>query len=74
MKELAQLLSNISDAYDDFILGVINFAKKDISHAGLLNRYMRENPNVTSSDVIAFIMDQPDFHDFSATKEMKHVG
>jgi hypothetical protein len=36
--------------------------------------YTQENPNVTSSDVIAFIMVQPDFHDFSATKEMKHVG
>ena len=73
MKELLQLLSEISDAYDDFILGVINYAKKDVSHIELLNRYMRENPNVTSSDVIAF-MDQPDFHDFSATKGMKHVG
>ena len=74
MKELLQLLSEISDAYDDFLLGVINYAKKDVSHIELLNRYMRENPNVTSSDVIAFIMEQPDFHDFSATKEMKHVG
>jgi hypothetical protein len=36
--------------------------------------YTQENPNVTSSDVIAFIMVQPDFHDFSATKGMKHVG
>ncbi len=74
MKELLQLLSEISDAYDYFILGVINYAKKDVSHIELLNRYMRENPNVTSSDLIAFIMAQPDFHDSSAIKEMKHVG
>ena len=74
MKELLQLLSEISDAYNDFLLGVINYAKKDGSHIELLNRYMREHPDVTSSDVIAFIMEQPDFHDFSATKELRHVG
>ena len=74
MKALIQQLSNISDAYDDFILGVINYAKKDPSHVEILKNYMSVNSNLTSIDVIAFIMDQPDFHDFSATNKMKCVG
>ena len=74
MKELIQRLSDISDCYDDFILGVINFAKKDASHVELLNNYMRSTPDLTSSDVIAFIISQPDFHNYSANNKMQQVG
>ncbi len=69
MKELAQLLSNIPDAYDDFILGTINYAKKDVSHISILKDFMRGKTNLVSSDIIAFIVSQPDFHSYSATKK-----
>ncbi len=74
MKELIQQLSNISDGYDDFILGVINYAKKDPSHIEILNNYLRGRENLTSSDVIAFIIGQPDFHNYSATNTIQQVG
>ena len=74
MKELIQQLGSISDAYDDFILGVINFARKDPAHIRLLNDYMRGNTDLKTSDVLAFIVNQPDFRDFSAAKEIRHVG
>ena len=74
MKELIKQLSNISDAYDDFILGTLNYAKKDPSHVEILKCYMSGKSNLTSSDVIKFIMNQPDFHSFSATQKMQCVG
>ncbi len=74
MKELVLLLSNISDAYDDFILGVINYAKKDPAHVETLKNFLSNKVELTTSDVIAFIISQPDFHDYSATKELKRVG
>ena len=74
MKELIQQLSNISDAYDDFILGVINYAKKNPDHLNILTDYLRNNSALTSSDVIAFIINQPDFHSYSATNEIQQVG
>lgn len=74
MKELIQQLSNISDTYDDFILGTINYAKKDPSHIDILKDFMRGKTNLTSSDIIAFIISQPDFHSYSATNIMKCVG
>lgn len=74
MKELIQRLSAIPDTYDDFLLGVINYAKKDPSHIEILNDFMRNNPDATSSDVVYFIINQADFHNFSATKEIKQVG
>ena len=69
MKELIWQLSNVPDAYDDFILGTINYARKDFSHISLLKDYMRGKTNLTSSDIIAFIVSQPDFHNYSAAKK-----
>ena len=74
MKELIQQLSNIPDAYDDFILGTINYAKKDPSHINILKDFMRGKTNLTSSDIVAFIISQPDFHSYSATNIMERVG
>lgn len=68
MKELIQQLSNIPDAYDDFILGTINYVKKDPSHLNILKDFMRDKTNLVSSDIVAFIISQPDFHSYSATK------
>ena len=73
MKELIQQLTNIPDAYDDFILGTINYAKKDPAHIEILKKYLCSESNLTSSDVIAFIMNQPDFHSFSATRQIQCV-
>ena len=69
MKDLIRQLSNIPDAYDDFILGTINYAKKDTSHIKILKDYMRGKTNLASSDIVAFIISQPDFHSYSATKK-----
>ena len=53
MKELIKQLSNISDAYDDFILGVMNYVKRDSSHVELLNSFLRDNSDITSSVIPA---------------------
>jgi len=68
MKELIQRLSMVPDAYDGFIIGVINYAKKDPSHVKNLDNYMKDRTDLTSSDIVRFIIEQPDFHDYSAVK------
>lgn len=73
MKELIQHLNNISDGYDDFILGVISFANKEPSHIKILNEYMRGKDNLTSSDIIAFIISQSDFRDYSAANTVQQA-
>ncbi len=67
MKELIQQIINIPDANDDFIFGTINYAKKDPSHISSLKAFMSGKENLTSSDIVAFIISQPDFHSYSAT-------
>ena len=74
MKELMKQLSNIPDAYDDFISGAVSYAKKDPTHVVILKNYMKSKSDLTSSDVVLFIMKQPDFHSYSATRNSKRFG
>lgn len=70
MKELIQKLCRIPDVYDDFILGVINYAKKKPEHIKLLNEYMDTHLDISTSDVVFFISTQPDFHSYSAANKL----
>ena len=67
MKNLMKKVSEISDVYDDFVSGVMNYAKKDPKHVEILNDYLDNGRNLTTSDVVEFIIQQPDFHSYSAT-------
>lgn len=66
MTELMQKICCIPDAYDDFVLGVINYAKKKPEHVKLLVDFIDRTSNISSSDVVEFIIKQPDFHSYSA--------
>lgn len=71
MTDLMEKICKISDVYDDFVFGVVNYTKKNPEHIKLLNNYIDSNPNVTTSDIIHFISIQPDFHNYSATVQEK---
>ena len=71
MTNLIKKISEISDVYDDFVLGVINYAKKNPKHVKILNDYLDNHRDVTTSDVVEFIIQQPDFHSYSATLKQK---
>lgn len=67
MTELIKKISKIPDVYDDFIIGVVGYAKRKAEHVQLLNTFIDSYPDSTTSDVVEFIMSQPDFHNYSAT-------
>lgn len=73
MKELMQRLSNIPDIYDDFIVGIVNYAKRSPEHIVVLNNYMNENDDLRTSDIVDFVMSQPDFHSFSAANKETQI-
>ena len=68
MKNLVMRLKNINGSYEDFVHGVINYVEKDRSHLKIILEYLDKNPSASTSDVIAFIASQPDFHEYSAVK------
>ena len=69
MKELIEKLVNIPDSYDDFLLGVISYAKKTPEHIIILKDFIDNNPQVSTSDVAEFIIEQPDFRSYSTINE-----
>ena len=73
MTDLIRKISELSDVYDDFILGVVNYAKKKPEHVKKLNEYFDSHSDLTTSDVVEFIMTQPDFHAYSAVAHCEKV-
>ena len=66
MKELTELLNAIEDSYFDFVSAILHYAEKKESRREILLAYLKENPNVKSSDVVKFVSDQPDFFEDAA--------
>ena len=66
MSELIKEISSLPNVYEDFIYGVLNYARRKPEHVDLLLNYLYSNENLTTSDVVYFISTQPDFHDYSA--------
>jgi hypothetical protein len=66
MDELYAKLKAIPDSYYGFIIGIITYTKKKPERLDKVLRFLEENHDVTSSDIVKFVMDQPDFHDDTA--------
>ena len=73
MKDLVMKLGNIPNAYDDFILGVINYAKRDKKNIKKISEYIDAKDNITTSDVIKYISEQPEFKEYN-NKLTEKVG
>ena len=70
MDELLNRLNNVSDTYAGFVMGVITYAKKKPERLSKVLQFMEDNPEAKSSDIVEFIVEQPDFHEDScALKE-----
>ena len=65
MEILKSKLKAISDSYDDFVAGVMNYARRDPKHVQVLNEYIDSHPQANSSDITEFIIQQPDFFKYS---------
>ena len=66
MNELSALLNAIEDSYYDFVSAVLHYAGKKESRQKTLISYIKANPGLSSSDVVKFVSDQPDFYEDAA--------
>ena len=66
MEELRIRLDNIADTYYGFVAGVLTYAKKSQERLAVVNRFLDENPDALSSDVLSFISKQDDFFEDAA--------
>lgn len=71
MDELYAKLNAIPDSYFGFVMGIISYAKKKPERLDKVLQYLNEASYPTSSDVVKFVMGQPDFHEYGlGLKEM----
>lgn len=66
MGELSALLNEIEDSYFDFVSAILHYAEKKPERQEALLSFLHGNPAASSSDVVRFVSDQPDFHEDAA--------
>ena len=65
-KELYEMLVDFPDSYDSFVDGTMSYARKKPERMMKIIDYIKNNIGLTSSDVVLFIINQPDFYEDSA--------
>ena len=63
MEELFSKLIKIPNCYFGFVAGVIAYVKKKPEHIETVMNFLDTSDTLTTSDIIEFISDQPDFFD-----------
>ena len=63
LMELLSILNGITDTYYDFVVTVMHYAKKKPERLEAVLSYVKEHKDATTSDVLTFMADQPDFYE-----------
>lgn len=53
-EKLKALLENVSDSYEDFVIGGLRCAKKHKGATSKLIKFIEDNPTATTSDIIQY--------------------
>lgn len=63
MEELITKLNAIQKSYFGFVAGIVTYAKKKPERLSKILDFLNSSGNLTTSDVVKFVMSQPDFHE-----------
>lgn len=66
MEELISILNNINNSYEDFVTAIAHYAAKKPSRSEAVLGFLYTHPDATTSDVVKFVSDQPDFMEDAA--------
>lgn len=64
MEELVNKLNAIPNSYFGFVAGIVTYAKMKPERLKKVMNFMDSSNNLTPSDVVKFVMSQPDFHEY----------
>lgn len=74
MDELIKRLTTVPDCYSDFVLAITLYVKKKPERLTTLMHYLWDNTDATTSDVLEFVSDQPDFFEDSVHYQRQQVN
>ena len=64
MDELYNRLNAIPDSYFGFVAGIITYVKQKPERLERVMLFFDSSAELLSSDVVRFVAEQPDFHEF----------
>lgn len=64
MEELISKLNAIPNSYFGFVAGIVTYVKQKPSRLDNMLQFLNRSDILTTSDVVKYVMDQPDFHEF----------
>ena len=64
MEELISKLNAIPNSYFGFVAGIVTYVKQKPSRLDNMLQFLNCSDILTTSDVVKYVMDQPDFHEF----------
>ena len=63
MKKLETKLNSIPNVYFGFVEGIMAYAKKNPERTKRILQFINGSDHLTTSDVVKFVMLQPDFYE-----------
>ena len=63
MDRLTALLNNVDDSYYDFVVGVLNYAKRKSSNREAITSFIENNPKALTSDILEYMLSRDDYYD-----------
>lgn len=63
MEELVKILNEMPESYFGFVAGIVAYAKKKPERLEKVLNYLNSSDELSCSDVVEFVMSQPDFHE-----------
>lgn len=67
MEEFTIMLNNIDGSYYGFVVAVLSYVKKKQSRFDTVKKFIEDNKNATTSDILLFISQQDDFFEDSVS-------
>lgn len=73
MEKLTMRLNDVKDSYYGFIVAVLNYVNRKSSRLEIVEKYMDDNPDASSSDILLYISEQDDFYEDAAYERAEVV-
>ncbi len=69
MEELVLKLNALPNSYFGFVMGIIAYCKQKPGRTEKVLGFINNTDGVTPSEVVKFVMEQPDFSEYTVRRE-----
>lgn len=63
MEKLSELLNSVHDSYYDFVVAVLNYAKRNKNNLEEMTTYIEQHSDAGSSEIIEFMISRDNYYE-----------